>query len=1004
MFETCRKIVLALLLISGVTPLSAQQCIECGDGSSGSFDATQDTILKGGIYYFEEFIIQQNVKVLIRGENPLIIYCKGFINIQGILDASGENGGDGLQNLTGGKGYAGGFNGADGIYTTQPIQSGNSGFGPGSGNGGINSGGSGAGYASNGIGCTINGGLTYGDAQLTNQYGGSGGGSGFATTGCGSGAGGAGGGFIHLNSCAGIIIGENGSILSNGGDGGSGQYCSTAGGGGSGGSIRISSRFIDLKGRINALGGFGGNPLNSLPCSQGGNGSEGRIRIDYHDLYNDGIILPTPFTKALFNAGIRRVVDTKCYNTPTGFIKARASGGEKPYNYLWSTGSTNEEIVNLQPGFYTVTITDANGCSVVQQAEVNQPSQIQSEITTYPPTCSQSGDAVVLANTTGGNPFPYKKSLATTLWSNTSCNGLMFDFQVDITAKLNYLTLQLPDTGLQQISVYFKTGTMVQHEFNPNDWQLISSTAVNGSGSDDETPIDLSNLPLLTPGRYSFYIYNHQSPILCVSNNVLGSTFNFDHVISLYQGTGRGSSSNIFQAPVTSTMNLGGRISYEVPSSSNAPYSYSAGTLTGAAISGLSPGSHNITIKDALGCSVQKTILIDTPSEPTITNATVQSPKCHDSNDGSILINANPGTITRYASTQPPVTLPVNGSFIQISSTYDAILEAIDLYTLTNGTIEIYTKSGGYSGFENNSSVWTSLGNYTVNTAANPVRIQLNNLQLLPAGTNSIYIYSPDGIIKNADSASTFIQNGLLLSRSSAAIGNQNPFNTTVKSNAYFAGTLIYKEANSGLNYLWSNNSSSNQIQQLSAGTYTLTVSQGNACKTSAVYQLNAPSPITVSSSTSPENDTENDGAVTIHVDGGIPPYYIQWPNGVTGQHLSQLSAGDYPVFIADLNGCVLRDTIRISRFDTPIKTEGWLTIQPNPGQGFIKVSEEVKGMSDCEMSLFDHLGRLILKQQTNISTLMTTGLNLSHLSDGNYILQVRDSDQLFHARAIIIR
>ena len=159
-----------------------------------------------------------------------------------------------------------------------------------------------------------------------------------------------------------------------------------------------------------------------------------------------------------------------------------------------------------------------------------------------------------------------------------------------------------------------------------------------------------------------------------------------------------------------------------------------------------------------------------------------------------------------------------------------------------------------------------------------------------------------------------------------------------------------------------------------------------------------------MSSSTSPENDTENDAAVTIHVDGGIPPYYIQWPNGVTGQHLSQLSAGDYPVFIADLNGCVLRDTIRISRFDTPIKTEGWLTIQPNPGQGFIKVSEEVKGMSDCEMSLFDHLGRLILKQQTNISTLMTTGLNLSHLSDGNYILQVRDSDQLFHARAIIIR
>lgn len=49
--------------------------------------------------------------------------------------------------------------------------------------------------------------------------------------------------------------------------------------------------------------------------------------------------------------------------TATGSINLLVSGGAGPYNYLWTTGATTEDISNLIPGVYTVQVTDAHGCA-----------------------------------------------------------------------------------------------------------------------------------------------------------------------------------------------------------------------------------------------------------------------------------------------------------------------------------------------------------------------------------------------------------------------------------------------------------------------------------------------------------------------------------------------------------------------------------------------------------------------------------------------------------------
>ena len=62
-----------------------------------------------------------------------------------------------------------------------------------------------------------------------------------------------------------------------------------------------------------------------------------------------------------------------CKNSATGTINLTPTGGTPSYYYLWSNGSTNEDVFNLLAGNYSVKITDANGCTVVKNYNVSEP-------------------------------------------------------------------------------------------------------------------------------------------------------------------------------------------------------------------------------------------------------------------------------------------------------------------------------------------------------------------------------------------------------------------------------------------------------------------------------------------------------------------------------------------------------------------------------------------------------------------------------------------------------
>jgi hypothetical protein len=60
-----------------------------------------------------------------------------------------------------------------------------------------------------------------------------------------------------------------------------------------------------------------------------------------------------------------------------GTIKASVSGGNTPYTYLWSGGTTTSTITNLLAGAYTLTVTDANKCAATKSVTLSDPSSPQ---------------------------------------------------------------------------------------------------------------------------------------------------------------------------------------------------------------------------------------------------------------------------------------------------------------------------------------------------------------------------------------------------------------------------------------------------------------------------------------------------------------------------------------------------------------------------------------------------------------------------------------------------
>src|SRR5205085_6133551 len=74
------------------------------------------------------------------------------------------------------------------------------------------------------------------------------------------------------------------------------------------------------------------------------------------------------------NATPSSTTNISCFGGNNGNINVTVTGGTAPYMYQWNNGATTKNLINLSSGSYTVSVTDAQGCTTqVAGIAISQP-------------------------------------------------------------------------------------------------------------------------------------------------------------------------------------------------------------------------------------------------------------------------------------------------------------------------------------------------------------------------------------------------------------------------------------------------------------------------------------------------------------------------------------------------------------------------------------------------------------------------------------------------------
>ena len=102
--------------------------------------------------------------------------------------------------------------------------------------------------------------------------------------------------------------------------------------------------------------------------------------------------------------------------------------------------------------------------------------------------------------------------------------------------------------------------------------------------------------------------------------------------------------------------------------------------------------------------------------------------------------------------------------------------------------------------------------------------------------------------------------------------------------------------------YQWSNGATTQDVTGLTAGTYTVTITDGLSCTLIDSFTVTAPTAVVVVTDTTGASSCSG---VNIAVSGGTGPYTYLWSNGATTEDLTQVATGNYCVTVTDNNNCV---------------------------------------------------------------------------------------------------
>lgn len=610
--------------------------------------------------------------------------------------------------------------------------------------------------------------------------------------------------------------------------------------------------------------------------------------------------------------------DQTMFAVNDGTATATASGGTGTLLYDWSNGGTMASITNLPPGTYTVTVTDANGCTI-EDSGIVAPFDcggFSVTINASDPLCNGESTGAATAVPLGGTGT-YDYSWNTGAMTPT-INGLPAgDYAVTVTDANNCPATQNVTLFQPQV-LSLSLSSTGETMFNANDG-TATATASGGTGmllyewsNGDATPT-ITNIP---PGTYFVTVTDANG---CER---IGSV-NVDEVscagFSLTVNVGNVSCNGEADGSATAApVGVGGPFNYI----------WNTGAIT-PTINNLAPGTYTVTVSDAAGCQEVSSGVITQPAPLTL-QVTATDETALDANNGTATATTSGGTGTIVFDWSNNETTPTITGLEP--GTYSVTATDENGCTLTGSAVVASFSCAGFSvGIINVVPVdcngkTTGGATATVSGGGEPWDFTWSNgvtdsvLSNVSAGNYSVTIENAGGC---TDIASVTINEppALLLDCSQDAPVSQ-PGGSDGQGRIGISGGT----ANYTINYTGPSSGQLNNllpgftlIPGLPVGTYSVTVTDDNGCTQTCGFTINAANcNLSIDSITVSQVSCfgGNDGALIVNLSNASGSLVFTWSNPALNgqQNLSGLLAGAYSVTVVDMAGCTANATAVITQ------------------------------------------------------------------------------------------
>ena len=602
------------------------------------------------------------------------------------------------------------------------------------------------------------------------------------------------------------------------------------------------------------------------------------------------------------DATITNSQNVACNGSATGFAVVDGSGGTLPYSYAWSTGSTVDSIYNQSSGFYTVTITDANGCIDSALANLTQPTSMAVSVNTSTNNLC-FGDALGSAQVqVSGGATPYNYAWPTGASTNASTALTSGSYVVTVTDANN-----CQDTTLVTISEPNDIVTTVSSQINPSCFgDQNGSVGINVTGGVSSYTYLWSNtdtdtlLNSVNAGTYSVVVTDNNN---CTDTLTVNVTEPADLV----------SSATVTDALCNTDTN--GMITTTVAGGST-PYNYSWSNSSSLANAiNLGAATYTVTITDANGCADTLTNSVTEPMVLTNTLVSSTDVNCFGDFTG-IATTSSLGGTTPYSyawSGGQSVMSPTNlGSGLNTLIVTDANgcidTTTLTLYALSNLDLTIVSQSDVLCNGDTTANIAvTATGGsgilaYTWSVAG-------TDSTLLNQGAGSYSSYVTDNLGCSDTLTITVTQPAVIAGYS---VAQQNPL--CFGDSSGWAQISALGGVGS-FSYLWPSGDTLATDSLLTGGVHMVTITDSNSC--SSTYSVYLTDPTVLSNigfnTTNISCYFDVSGSVVINPTGGTLPYSTVWSNGQVGNNAIGLSGGTYSAIVTDANGCILNDTTTIS-------------------------------------------------------------------------------------------